>query len=118
MSSFTHGCMNVRPSALDDRCAQRVSVNIAATLRASGAKGFHIVLKDISVAGFSCEAVTTMRTGAVCWLTIPGLEGLQAEVAWNNGIMVGCGFSRLLHPSVLDRIKARSRPVDQAAMSW
>jgi hypothetical protein len=90
----------------EDRCATRHEVKVPATLRRAGDRPFAILVRDISVAGFSCEAVTSMKPGALCWLNLPGLNGLQSEVAWNDGIMIGCGFSNLLNAAVLDRILA------------
>ena len=51
----------------------------------------------------------SMLLFALCWLTLPGLSGLQAEVIWNNGSMVGCAFARLLNQAVLDLIVSRYR---------
>jgi hypothetical protein len=62
---------------------------------------------DISISGFSCEAVTSLRAGAICWVTFPGLTSLQAEIIWNDGIRVGCAMSNLLGQAVLDRLVAR-----------
>jgi hypothetical protein len=94
---------------LEDRCAPRVAISVPAMLRKTGTTGFSVVVRDLSIAGFSCEAVTSMPKGALCWLTLPGLAGLQSEVIWNDGTNVGCAFANLLHQSVLDRILARAR---------
>ena len=95
--------------SLEDRCSPRADVHIIAQLRPSGGRSFNVIVNDISMAGFSCEAITTMRTGARCFLTIPGLESQQAEVVWNNGIIVGCAFSSLMHPTVVERIARHYR---------
>lgn len=94
-------------AAQEDRCAPRIALKMPATLRPSGAQGFQVTVTDLSLGGFSCEAVTGMRTGALCWLTLPGLSGLQAEVAWNDGARVGCAFANLLNQAVLDNLIAR-----------
>lgn len=94
-------------AAQEDRCAPRTRLQIPASLRPSGDRGFATTVLDLSLAGFSCDAVTGMRPGALCWLTLPGLAALQAEVAWNNGSMVGCAFADLLNPAVLNTIIAR-----------
>jgi PilZ domain len=96
-------------AAQEDRCAPRVALDIRATLRPSGTHGFTVIVKDLSVAGCCVEAVTSMRAGALCWITLPGLSGQQAEVMWNNGRQLGCAFASLLHPSVLDRLLAQKR---------
>jgi PilZ domain len=101
--------LHFTPGRIEDRCSQRNDVHIVAQLRPSGGRSFTVIVNDISMAGFSCEAITTMRTGARCFLTIPGLESQQAEVVWNNGIIVGCAFSSLMHPTVVERIARHYR---------
>jgi PilZ domain len=94
-------------AAQEDRCAPRTILSIPASLRPSGDKGFATTVHDLSLGGFSCEALSRMRPGALCWLTLPGLAALQAEVIWNHGGMVGCAFATLLNPAVHDAIVAR-----------
>jgi PilZ domain len=91
-------------AAQEDRCAPRTRLAIPASLRPSGDKGFATTVHDLSLGGFSCEALSRMRPGALCWLTLPGLAALQAEVIWNHGGMVGCAFANLLNPAVHDAI--------------
>lgn len=109
MTSTTDTMGRYHVVAQEDRCAPRTSVNIPSTLRPSGSGGFSVLVTDLSLAGFACQAVTGMPPGTLCWLTLPGLAGLQAEVVWNNGSMVGCAFARLLNPAVLDLIVSRYR---------
>jgi hypothetical protein len=94
-------------AAQEDRCTPRIALHIPASLRPSGTTGFKVDVLDLSLAGFSCSAVTSMRPGALCWLTLPGLGGLQSEVIWNNGSVVGCSFASLLNPAVLNSIIQR-----------
>ena len=94
-------------SAQEDRCAPRSKVNIPASLRPSGGKGFYTVVNDLSLGGFSATALNRMHVGAKCWLTLPGLESLQAEVVWWQSGQVGCAFAGLLSPIVYDNILGR-----------
>ena len=96
-------------AAQEDRSAPRTKLAIPAQLRASGARAFQTVVNDLSLSGFSATAITRMHTGAVCWLTLPGLESLQAEVVWWENNMCGCAFTSLLSPIVHDNILARYR---------
>lgn len=96
-------------AAQEDRSAPRTKIAIPAQLRASGARSFQTVVNDLSLSGFSATAVTRMHPGAVCWLTLPGLESLQAEVVWWENNLCGCAFTRLLSPIVHDNIIARFR---------
>lgn len=94
-------------AAQEDRCAPRTQLEIPASLRPSGDKGFATTVHDLSLGGFSCEALARLRPGALCWLTLPGLAALQAEVIWNHGGMVGCAFANLLNPAVFESIVSR-----------
>jgi PilZ domain len=100
MSSYTA----YKIAAQEDRCAPRTQIRVNAKLRASGSPGFDVVVYDLSIGGFSCDAVTGMRPGAICWLTLPGLSSLQSEVIWNDGMRVGCAFANLLNEAVLSRL--------------
>lgn len=93
----------------EDRCGDRIRLDIPAQLRPSGMHAFPTKVCDISISGFCCEAVTGMRPGERCWLTLPGLASQQAEIVWNNGHLVGCAFAQLLSPPVLSRLIARFR---------
>lgn len=88
----------------DRRSVPRERLQLPAKLRASGSHGFSMIVTDISIAGFSCEAATGMGSGTYCWLSIAGLGGQEARVIWNDGINLGCAFSHRLSQSVVDHI--------------
>jgi hypothetical protein len=94
-------------AAQEDRSAKRIRVQIPAMLRPSGGRGFHTVLRDISLSGFSVNSLSRMRSGMVCWLSLPGLEALQSEVVWWEGGVVGCAFANLMSQIVLDSLLDR-----------
>ena len=94
-------------AAQEDRCSPRTRLTIPATLRASGGRAFQSVVHDLSISGFSAASINRMHEGQLCWLTLPGLESLQAEVIWWDNCIVGCAFSELLSPIVHDNILQR-----------
>ena len=96
-------------AAQEDRSAPRTKLAIPAQLRASGARAFQTVVNDLSLSGFSATASSRMHPGSVCWVTLPGLGSLQAEVVWWENNTVGCAFASLLSPIVHDNILARYR---------
>lgn len=102
-------------AALEDRSAPRITLSIPAQLRPSGVTGFGVRVTNLSLSGFACEAISGMPAGARCWLALPGLSPLQAEVVWNNGQVIGCSFVNLLNRSVLDAILNRFGVVVPAA---
>lgn len=93
-----------RIAAQEDRCSPRTRITIPAQLRASGARPFQTVVHDLSLSGFSATVINRMHVGQVCWLTLPGLESLQAEVIWWEDRTVGCAFQTLLSTIVHDNI--------------
>jgi len=96
-------------AAQEDRSAPRTRILIPAQLRASGMRAFQSVVNDLSLSGFSASAANRMHKGTVCWLTLPGLESLQAEVVWWENGLCGCAFANLLSPIVHDNLLARHR---------
>jgi hypothetical protein len=100
-------------AALEDRSAPRMKIRIPASMRPSGFRGFSVVVKDLSLSGFSAEALTGMKPGTRLWISLPGLTPLEAEIAWNDGTMVGCAFSNLLNLAVLESIMARFAVIDE-----
>src|SRR4028118_1605368 len=91
-------------TAQEDRCSPRTRLTIPAQLRASGGRAFQTVVHDLSISGFSAAAINRMHEGQICWLTLPGLESLQAQVVWWENCVAGCAFAELLSPIVHDNI--------------
>ncbi|MDG2004648.1 MAG: PilZ domain-containing protein [Novosphingobium sp.] len=96
-------------SAQEDRSAPRTKVTIPASLRPSGSRSYQTVVHDLSLSGFSAVAINRLHNGNLVWLTLPGLESLQADVIWWDNSMVGCAFQSLLSPIIHDNILARWR---------
>lgn len=88
----------------DARRALRKTVKLTARLRDRGAKKFEIDVVDLSVSGFRAETEFKLHQGDLVWLTLPGLAGLEARVAWVDGLRLGCSFSQPLYPAVFDNI--------------
>ncbi len=97
-------------AAQEDRSAPRVKLNIPASMRPSGSPGFAVIVKDLSLSGVACEALTSMSVGTRVWLTLPGLSALPAKIVWNDGTIVGCEFESLLNKAVQENILARFPP--------
>jgi PilZ domain len=96
-------------AAQEDRSAPRTRVSIPATLRVSGGRGFQTVVHDLSLSGFCAAVVNRIHNGTICWLTLPGIESLQAEVVWWDNSLSGCAFDKMISPIVLDNILTRWR---------
>ena len=109
--SFTPPFEAVDPNDhLDDdaRRALRKNVKMRAHLRDRGQTRFEIEVTDLSLSGFRAETSFTLWPGTIVWLTLPGLAGLEAVVAWRDKFKYGCAFAKPLHPAVFDHIIALS----------
>lgn len=97
-------------AAEEDRCALRHKVAIPAKLRFTGSSSFASEVANISLAGFACDALLQCHPGTRCWLTLPGLVPLEAEVVHRSNLGLGCSFKDMLNPAVLDRYIASYPP--------
>lgn len=90
--------------AEDGRTTMRRDVGVDAKARDRNGSRYKIRVVDLSRTGFKAECVHIIRPGAMIWLSIPGLQSLEAEVAWQRGEFVGAAFHQPLHPAVFDHI--------------
>jgi hypothetical protein len=91
-------------AAQEDRSAPRTKISIPASLRPSGLRGFQTMVQDLSLSGFSAMAINRLNVGTLCWLSLPKMESMEAEVIWWNNGLVGCAFHQLLNPIIHDNI--------------
>ena len=101
--------VDMTDSGDESRRALRKSVMMRAHLRDRGQTRFEIEVTDLSLSGFRAETGFTLWPGTVVWLTLPGLAGLEAVVAWRDKFKYGCAFAKPLHPAVFDHIVALSQ---------
>ena len=55
------------------------------------------------------ELPVTVSPGDRIWISLPGIESIQAEVCWVKEWTVGVEFSRPLYPSVFDMVRDRMK---------
>ncbi len=91
----------------EDRCAPRQRLAIPARMRFSCSSSFPVEVTDMSLAGFACDALLAAHPGTLCWLTLPGLGALEAEVVRHSNDGVGCAFKNLLNLAVLNHYAAK-----------
>lgn len=94
----------------EDRCAPRIKVTIPARLRLPARAASAVMVRDISTAGVQCDYASGLTAGTRCWIKLPGLESIEAEVMWNDGSRMGLAFNRLLSEAVVAMIIASSPP--------
>lgn len=100
---------SLRSDSVDTRATLRLPTKLDARLRdRTGTRGT-IRVVDLSLTGFRAETASTLRTGTVVWVTLPGLQSLEATIAWQRGEHIGAAFVRPLHAAVFDHIVRLAR---------
>lgn len=97
----------------EHRRTLRLDVHFAANLREPGSSiKFDVEVIDLSMTGLRLETSFTLKPGQKVFLTIPGVNTLEAVIAWGRGYIYGAQFERPLHGAVFDHIAAKYRKVD------
>jgi hypothetical protein len=94
----------------EHRRTLRLDVHVGASLREPGSSmKFDVEVIDLSMTGFRFETSFTLKAGQKVFVTIPGVNTLEANVAWARGFIYGAQFERPLHGAVFDHIAAKYR---------
>ena len=94
----------------EHRKTMRLDVRFQACLREPGSsQKFEVDVIDLSMTGFRFETSFTIRPDSKVFVTIPGVNTLQATVAWGRGYIYGAQFDNPLYAGVFDLIVARHR---------
>lgn len=89
------------------RRAERVSLHANIDLRRLGDHRYRVQLLDFSALGCRIEAPVKVSLDDNIWISLPGLESIQAYVCWVEGWTAGIEFERPLYPSVFEAIRDR-----------
>ncbi len=92
---------------VNNRRDLRTPVEIFAELFVSESVRFKVAVHDLSSSGFRIETANHIPINRLVYLTIPGLQSLQARVAWNEREHYGCTFSKPLHSATCDHLSKR-----------
>lgn len=98
----------------DERRSLRLKVSVAASVRQPGSTAFDAKVLDLSMTGFRLETSFNLKPGTRVWLTLPGMQSLEAEVAWRKDFIYGCAFVQSLYPAVFDHIARRFAQRDES----
>lgn len=91
------------------RRAERAPVTTRARFREAGFNPFDVELFDLSSTGFRMATFSRPEIGKHIWVSLPGLEPLEAIVRRADGNNFGCEFLRPLHPSVARHLQVKLR---------
>lgn len=80
-----------------------------ALLRRLGGTNYQVQIFDLSHDGCKIEVIETPRIGEHLLIKFNGLEALDAEVCWIEGMTAGLKFVTPMHPAVYDLLMQRLR---------
>jgi hypothetical protein len=83
---------------------ERGNVRIDAEIREKGAGKQKISVLDLSRSGFRMHCIFLIPADRTVFLTMPGLESMEARIAWHDGDYYGCEFTQRLHEAVYDHV--------------
>ena len=55
------------------------------------------------------EVPVSVVSGDRIWISLPGIESIQAEVCWVKEWIVGVEFARPLYPAVFELVRDRMK---------
>lgn len=79
--------------AADRRRADRVPIEIEATVRELGTNGLEARVLNISERGFMAQSEGRFEVGSRVWLMLPGKGRANAVVKWTAGDKLGAEFA-------------------------
>jgi PilZ domain len=91
----------------ESRKARRQPISARARFREVGANPYEVQIEDLSATGFRMTSYARPRVGTRIWVTLPGLQPLEAIVRRSEGNYHGCEFINQLHPSVAEHLQMR-----------
>jgi hypothetical protein len=86
-----------------------VQMNLPARVR-EGTRRWSIDVTALTARSVEFDCFAALRLGTLLWIVLPGLEGWPARIVAIDGYRFTCEFTQPLHPAVLERILAQSRP--------
>lgn len=101
--------IEARKASAASRGAERAPVTARARFREPGLNPFDVELFDLSSTGFRMVTYSRPQIGKHIWVSLPGLQPLEAIVRRSDGNNYGCEFVHPLHPSVAKHLQVKLR---------
>ena len=90
-----------------ERRSERVPLSAEVALRRSGQLNFRTSVFDLSPHGCRIQFVERPSLEERVWVKFDGLEALEAQVCWVDGLKAGLAFSAPIHAAVFERLVSR-----------
>lgn len=89
------------------RAHERHQIAGTVMLRRMGRKEYHARLFNMTPNGCRVEFIERPRPGELLWVTVEGLDSVEAGVRWIDGFYGGVEFTRPHHPAIFDSLVGR-----------
>ncbi|WP_326524259.1 PilZ domain-containing protein [Sphingomonas sp.] len=89
---------------LGRRRAPRAPVSLDAKIGRGGLDRTLCKVTDLSPLGARLQTYSSLKKGAVIWLTLPGVGHVAATVRWADDFEAGCEFQTPLEPAVYESL--------------
>jgi hypothetical protein len=96
-------------SAEEVRRSRRAPIKARARFREAGANPYEVEIDDLSATGFRMISYARPRVGTHIWITLPGLQSLEAIIRRSDGNNHGCEFTAPLYPAVAEHMQSLLR---------
>ena len=90
-----------------ERRSERVPLSASVSLRRSGQLNYRVRIFNASLHGCRVEFVDRPNLAEQLWVKFDGLQPIEAEVCWIEGVAVGVNFVRPIHLAVFDGLISR-----------
>ena len=95
--------------ASDRRNCERHPLRARVDLRRANEQRHKIDLEDFSASGCRIALPQRLLDDERIWVTLPGLNALQATVCWSKEWLAGASFDQPIHPAVFEMTAERLR---------
>ncbi len=89
------------------RRSERIALVAEVRVRRRFDHRYTVNLLDFSAEGCRVELVERAQPGDLLWISLPGIQTIEATACWIDGFVAGVRFKQPLHPSVFDMLAAR-----------
>jgi hypothetical protein len=86
------------------RRATRNAVSVTADFRKMGRTPFRVKVVDLSQTGCHIETTSRVTAGDTVWISLKGIEAIEAVIRWETPFGFGCEWAHPMHVSVFDHI--------------
>jgi hypothetical protein len=93
----------------EPRRTERVQLRADIDFRRPGDHRYRVNILDFSPEGCRMEVPVSVVSGDRIWISLPGIESIQAEVCWVKEWIVGVEFARPLYPAVFELVRDRMK---------